>query len=158
MSSFYPTAGHEPRTCTREKTRIRLPFGDLVVLSSVMKNNTQRIAVISASARTHTRVVGQNSEMAEMGNPRGDVFSQFGNVEAMDEKGQVFTLIGQERELWDDADEKIEWLDKMAAAVQAAGSIDPELWSFTRWSYGSEGWDEQEKANEVADEEKALWA
>ena len=78
-------------------------------------------------------------------------------LEAHDRRGRVWAHTASVVELtsqndWDEEEAKLE---RLAANVERKGSIDTALWGFDRWSYGSEGWDAQERHNEIRDAEIA---
>ncbi len=120
-----------------------------------MKNRTK---ISNAQVRTIVKHVGRNPEMADMSNPRGEVYSDFGQVEATDMDGRVFILVSSYIDLWDLEEEKLDFLQRLADKVSAAGDIDPALWAFDRWTYGTDGWEAQERANEARAERSESWA
>mgnify|MGYP003624746553 CR=1 FL=1 len=105
-----------------------------------MKNRTE---INNAQINIVTKLVGSNPEMADMGNPRGDVYSDFGQVEATDMDGRIFILTASYIDLWDLEEEKLDVLQRLVDRVLAAGDIDPALWVFDRWTYGTAGWDDE---------------
>tara|TARA_R110000850_G_scaffold272752_3_gene408247 strand:+ start:1931 stop:2287 length:357 start_codon:yes stop_codon:yes gene_type:complete len=117
-----------------------------------MKNRTK---INNAQINIVVKHVGRNVEMADMSNPSGDIYSDFGQVEATDMEGRIFILVSSYIDLWDLKEEKLDVLQRLVDRVLAAGDIDPALWVFDRWTYGTDGWEAQERANELREE--ASW-
>ena len=105
--------------------------------------NTTKICL--AEVHRSTKLIGHNEED---GSP---IYRDIGCVQAIDEEGRWYALKGSALELWDFAEEKEVALLHLAAKVHATGEINLEHWAFSRWSYGSKGWNEQELSNEISE-------
>ena len=70
--------------------------------------------------------------------------------------GAHYALDASARLVGTHRDEEVkQYLEGLAARVSEAGSIDPELWSFLRWSYGSEQAEDQERSHELREAHEA---
>lgn len=114
---------------------------------------TNRIKITSTRVRTNvSETTGPFGRYDEDGQPylRYEVY-----VEAHTEDGLVYVHPQLTLDLADDLNATREpKLRDAAEAIEAAGTIDPELWVFSRHSYGSEGWEEQERHNQREDDRR----
>lgn len=84
------------------------------------------------------RVVGHDSEHADMVNPRGEIIAEVFFVTAEHDNGEIEAHeFGSTEEA-----EAQALLDKVRAHVEAGGTLDPDRWLPWRARYGSSAWDE----------------
>lgn len=113
-----------------------------------MTNNT-RIKITDINARTESRVIGSHPEHADMGNPNGNYYGDFGYLEARTADGAVMVLTGYSKDMNEEG--SADALTQMVARIIVAGTIDPNLWHHDRWSYGSGEFADEMIADEIQD-------
>jgi len=109
---------------------------------------TMRLKIASAEVRLTVICTGRNDENADIDNPRGEFYESVHIIEAYSEKGEVFVLTGFSCTSEDKG-------SKLVQRIIETGSIDENLWHFSRIMYGAEGWNEQELQNEINDARRA---
>lgn len=103
------------------------------------------------SVRSSRVITGRDPEMADMVNIYGEVTQILYYVEAHSPSGEVFT-----HNFTSDAEFEIEdLLANMQRKLDDGGKLNPKHWTYSRISYGSPGWEEQELAEEVRDAQRA---
>lgn len=106
-----------------------------------------RIKIYHAEYRVDTVI---ENDYDEDGYYEYPVFTGF--VVAWDIDGREYALPASCQQLnVSDDDIRRRYLTDLASKVLAHGSIDEDLWVFRRWTYGSAGWEEQERTNELND-------
>ena len=97
-----------------------------------MKNT--RTTITEVRVRVEVQVVGSNGEYADMTNPQGLIYNDFGSIEARTEDGRWMILKSICKNLHDDRNE--DYLKALAYKIRCTRNIDEALWSYT-YSYGA---------------------
>ncbi len=156
-----PIKGHIALTGTQDGKPVRLVFSLNMGMDFVARKAyglitaDSFIKVYASNARLQTRRVGSNPEMAEMGNPRGDIYHTFAILEAFACNGEVYELRSVLTDLdlltSTDGEKVTNGLEKLATRVVKAGAITESRWTYTRIAYGAEGWNDQALDDEIND-------
>lgn len=96
----------------------------------------------SAEAFTTETVIGEDSEFADIGNPRGYLYGPIHIVRATTQSGRRF--------LHEHIFPTPEGAHALAQKVQARGGINLTHWSETYPEYGSQAWEEEDRTRQVS--------
>ena len=112
---------------------------------------TTTMTAHDAYVGSHTSIVGENPELAEVGNPSGAIFETiyFAQVQMSDTFGVAAT---SHRDAWvwahDAALPSHAEAQRLVDRINATGRINGRHWRCSRPAYGSDEWERDEQANE----------